>query len=197
MRIVCNDDAQKRFTVVPPTDSGRPASSAARRARFMPCFSCGNPQPTITSTISPRSSSGTFCSAASIANATRSSGRASTSDPFFARPIGVRAAATITASDKGALSRELPPDDQLLHLARPLVQRRNASVAEVLPHRILVDVTVATVHLHGGVRGAYGRLRRVVLRDRRLERVGPARVGGRSGLPRQQPCGPRLDGDVG
>jgi hypothetical protein len=98
MRIVWSDEAQKRLTVVPGTEAGRSASSAARRARFMPCRSCGKPQPIITSTTSSRGSSGTCFSAASIANAARSSGRASTSDPLRARPIGVRVAATMTAS---------------------------------------------------------------------------------------------------
>ena len=98
MRIVCRLDAQKRFTVVPGTMSGSPASSAARRARFMPCFSCGKPQPIITSTTSPGSSSGTFSSNARIAKARRSSGRTSASDPFPARPIGVRTVSTMTAS---------------------------------------------------------------------------------------------------
>src|SRR5512132_1396607 len=101
MRIVWRLDAQKRLTVVPGTVSGNPASSAARRPRFIPWRSCGKPQPTITSTISPRSSSGTLFSTASIAKATRSSGRASTSEPLCARPIGVRAAATMTASGTG------------------------------------------------------------------------------------------------
>src|SRR3979490_2259029 len=41
---------------------------------------------------------GTFASTASMINADRSSGRQSISDPLFARPIGVRAVATITAS---------------------------------------------------------------------------------------------------
>src|SRR5580765_8433031 len=55
----------------------------------------------MTSTISSRGSSETFFSASSIANATRSSGRASTSEPFAARPMGVRAAETIIASGIG------------------------------------------------------------------------------------------------
>src|SRR5919197_4042479 len=101
MRIVWRLDAQKRFTVVPGTVSGSPASRAARRARFIPCRSCGKPQPAITSTISSPGSSGTSFSAASIANATRSSGRASTSEPLRARPIGVRVAETMTASGIG------------------------------------------------------------------------------------------------
>src|SRR5215213_2051558 len=101
MRIVWSDDAQKRLTVVPGTVSGSPASSAARRPRFIPCRSCGKPQPTITSATSSRGRTGTCFSAASIAKPTRSSGRASTSEPFRARPIGVRAAATMTASRIG------------------------------------------------------------------------------------------------
>src|SRR4051794_15781390 len=112
MRIVCRLEAQKRLTVVPGTDSGSSASSAARRARFIPCFSCGKPQPTITSTISPRSSPGTCFRAASITNAARSSGRASTSEPLRARPIGVLVAATMTASGTGRSCRQI---DDLAH----------------------------------------------------------------------------------
>src|SRR5262245_39296386 len=111
----------------------------------MPCLSCGNPQPIITSTRSARSSSGTWLSAASTAKAARSSGRASTSEPFLARPIGVRAAATMIASDKGVLSRELAADDQLLDLTRAFVQGSDAGVPEVFPDRVLVDVAIAAV----------------------------------------------------
>src|SRR6478735_8656120 len=105
MRIVCRLEAQNRLTVVPGTVSGSSASRAARRARFIPCLSCGKPQPTITSTISARSSSGIFFRAASMANAARSSGRASTREPLRARPIGVRVAATMTASGIGCPRR--------------------------------------------------------------------------------------------
>src|SRR5579862_5788991 len=52
----------------------------------------------MTSSTSERSSSGTFASTASMMSPERSSGRQSTSDPLLARPIGVRAVATITAS---------------------------------------------------------------------------------------------------
>src|SRR6266511_2121752 len=196
MRMVCRLDAQKRFTVVPGTVSGRPASRAARRPRFIPCRSCGKPQPTITSTTSSRGSSGTCFSAASIANATRSSGRASTSDPFRARPIGVRVAATMTASGKRALSRQRAADDQLLHLARPFVQRRDPGIPQVTPDGVLVDVTVAAVDLHGGVRSANGRLAREVLRDRRLQRVPRPRVGERCRPPREQARSLSLDRDL-
>ena len=59
MRIVCRLEAQKRLTVVPAAVGGSPASSATRRPRFIPCFASGKPQPTITSTISGASISGT------------------------------------------------------------------------------------------------------------------------------------------
>src|SRR3954453_18145038 len=52
----------------------------------------------ITSSISFGSRSGTLASAARTIVAARSSGRTSTSDPLFARPIGLRAVATMTAS---------------------------------------------------------------------------------------------------
>src|SRR5262249_60692713 len=85
--------------------------------------------------------------------------------------------------DEGALARELSSDDQLLDLARPFVQRRDAGVAQVLADGILVDVAVTPVHLHRGVRGAHRRLAGVVLRDRRLERVPYAVVRERRGAP--------------
>ena len=44
-------EAQKRFTVTPPTECGRPASSAPMRATFMPCSASGIAQPTIASSI--------------------------------------------------------------------------------------------------------------------------------------------------
>src|SRR5881227_920016 len=44
------------------------------------------------------SSAGTFASAALTMSELRSSGRQSTSEPLLARPIGVRAVATMTAS---------------------------------------------------------------------------------------------------
>src|SRR4051794_22035045 len=52
----------------------------------------------ITSSISAGSSCGTLSITARTIVAARSSGRTSTSDPLFARPIGLRAVATMTAS---------------------------------------------------------------------------------------------------
>src|SRR5690349_17639678 len=92
----------------------------------------------MTSTTSSRSSSGTCRNSASIANATRSSGRASTSEPLRARPMGVRVAATITAScigrtrgqvhdlaDEGGLllALDLDLDPDVPHDARPAPPR--------------------------------------------------------------------------
>src|SRR5262245_13575166 len=103
----------------------------------MPCFSCGNPQPTSTSTISSRGSPGTLSSAALIAKATRSSGRASTSEPLAARPIGVRAVETITASGmapscRNEKGRRVPA---LLVTAKPL-ERSGASAVDQLAERL-------------------------------------------------------------
>ena len=57
-------EAQKRLTVMPPTELGKPAKSAATRAMFMPCSPSGIAQPTIASSIAAGSSSGTCLSAA-------------------------------------------------------------------------------------------------------------------------------------
>src|SRR5918995_6146878 len=151
---VWSEEAQKRLTVVPGTRFGSPASRAARRARFIPCFSCGKPQPTMTSTISFGSRPCTCSTASRIANASRSSGRTSTNDPLPARPIGVRTALTMTASGtrvslgEGARSGKRTADDQRLDLARALVQRGNARVAQVFRDRVFVDVPVAAEDLH-------------------------------------------------
>src|SRR2546423_11302870 len=56
-------------------------------------------------------------------------------------------------SREGVLSGQGPADDELLDLARTLVQRGHAGVAEELPHRIPVDVAVAAVDLARGGRG--------------------------------------------
>src|SRR5579859_6878431 len=100
----CKLEAQKRLTVVPPTVSGRPASATTRRARFIPCSPSGKAQPRITSSISARSSCGTRSTAALTASAARSSARTSLSAPLLARPIGVRTALTMTASDMSLFS---------------------------------------------------------------------------------------------
>ena len=170
----------------------------------MPCFSCGKPQPTITSTMSFGSRPSACSTASRIANASRSSGRTSMSEPFPARPIGVRTALTMTASGtsgspqvKADSTGQRTADDQGLDLARALVQGRDARVAKVFRHRVFVDVAVAAEHLDGGVRGAHGRLARVPLRDRRLGRVRRAGVGERRRPPGQEPRRLGLDVHLG
>src|SRR5215218_7253113 len=97
MRIVCSDDEQYRVIVVPGTSS-RPARTLTTRPKLKPCSPPGRPHPRIRSSISSRSSSGTLSSTACTMVAAKSSGRRSTSDPLNARPIGLRAVATITGS---------------------------------------------------------------------------------------------------
>src|ERR1019366_6429788 len=63
-----------------------------------PCSPPGSPQPSIRSSISPGWSCGTLSRAARTMVAVSSSGRSCVIDPLWARPIGDRAVATITAS---------------------------------------------------------------------------------------------------
>src|ERR1700733_8443419 len=91
-------EAQNRFTVTPPTEFGRPASSAPIRAAFKPCSPSGNAQPMIASSISFVSSPGTCATAERIAWTSSSSGRVFLKMPRGALPIGVRLAATMYAS---------------------------------------------------------------------------------------------------
>jgi len=83
---------------VPGTVSGRPPRSATCRARFMLCSPAPLAAPTITSSTSAGSTSGAFSMSRCTMKPPMSSGRASTSEPLKARPIGVRAVATMTAS---------------------------------------------------------------------------------------------------
>ena len=68
-------DAQKRLTVMPPTEFGSPASATAMRAMFMPCSPSGNEQPITASWIAFGSSVGTWLNALRIASTSRSSAR--------------------------------------------------------------------------------------------------------------------------
>ena len=63
-----------------------------------PCSPPGSPQPSARSSISVGSSWGTWASAARTICTVRSSGRMVVSEPLNARPMGERAAATMTAS---------------------------------------------------------------------------------------------------
>ena len=97
---VCREDAQYRVMVVPGAWS-RPSSTATTRPMLKPGSPPGRPQPSIRSSISATSSSGSWSSAALMILAARSSERRSVSDPLNARPIGERVAATMTASGMG------------------------------------------------------------------------------------------------
>ena len=50
--IACRPDEQKRLTVMPDTDTGRPARIAAMRPMFLPVAPSGIAQPITTSSIS-------------------------------------------------------------------------------------------------------------------------------------------------
>ena len=68
------------------------------RPMLKPASPAGWPQPMMRSSTSDACTAGTFAISAVMIWADMSSGRRSTSDPFEARPIGLRAVATITAS---------------------------------------------------------------------------------------------------
>ncbi|MDT4849849.1 hypothetical protein FQZ97_839830 [compost metagenome] len=88
-------EAQKRLTVIPPTELGRPARMAPMRATFRPCCASGMAQPQITSSTAFGSRPGTWAMAERRACASRSSGRRCLNEPLCERPMGVRVAATM------------------------------------------------------------------------------------------------------
>ena len=105
-----------RFTVTPGTVTGRSASNATWRATFHPCSPTGVAQPTMTSSIR---SGGRAMSASRprTSPAARSSGRTSRKPPPL-RPIGVRLAATITASrGSSAVMGQIPAARAFLHVS--------------------------------------------------------------------------------
>ena len=98
MAMAWSPEEQKRLTVVPATDAGRPARIAATRATLVPWGPWGCAQPRITSSISAGSSWGAFPSASRMQWAARSSGRVRLNDPRKDLASGVRELATTTAS---------------------------------------------------------------------------------------------------
>src|SRR6266511_1524862 len=98
MAIACRPEEQKRLTVVPATEAGRPARIRATRATLLPCGPLGWAQPRITSSISAESSWGTLPSTSRMQWAARSSGRVRLNDPRKDLASGVRELATTTAS---------------------------------------------------------------------------------------------------
>src|SRR6266571_3763626 len=98
MAMAWSPEEQKRLTVVPATDAGRPARIAATRATLVPWGPWGCAQPRITSSISAGSSWGTFFSTSRMQWAARSSGRVRLNDPRKDLASGVRELVTTTAS---------------------------------------------------------------------------------------------------
>ena len=91
-------EEQKRFTVAPETESGKPAFRVSIRATFMPCSASGKAHPKITSSISAGSKPGVLATTALITSVPMCSGRVFLSMPRGALPTAVRTAPTITAS---------------------------------------------------------------------------------------------------
>src|SRR5438874_10252017 len=94
-------DAQKRLTVDPVTDDGRPDMSATVLPTFWPCGPSGKPAPRMTSSICAGSTWGTRRRSSRTHCTAMSSGRARLNEPRndLARPL--RTLATITASRIG------------------------------------------------------------------------------------------------
>ena len=102
MAMASSPEAQRRFTVAAPTESGNCARSTDMRATFMPCSASGMAQPRRTSSISSGVMPPARRSASRSTRAARSSGRVARRVPRGARPTGVRTADTRYASDMNA-----------------------------------------------------------------------------------------------
>src|SRR5437879_9613763 len=101
MAMALSPDAQKRLTVDPGTDDGRPDMSATVLPSFWPCGPAGKPAPRMTSSSRAGSPSGTRRSSSRTHGTAISSARARLNEPRndLARPL--RTLATITASRIG------------------------------------------------------------------------------------------------
>src|SRR5438552_2156578 len=101
MAIALSPEAQKRLTVDPGTDVGRPDMTATVLPTFWPCGPSGKPAPRMTSSTHAGSTSGTRRSSSRTHCTAMSSGRARLNEPRndLARPL--RTLATITASRIG------------------------------------------------------------------------------------------------
>src|SRR5437879_3195069 len=98
--IACRPDEQKRSTVVPAVVTGSPARSAAWRAMFWPVAPSGSSQPITTSSTSPGSIPARF-TAWAMTWPPMAAPCVLLNAPRYARPIGVRAVETMTASAMG------------------------------------------------------------------------------------------------
>src|SRR5213594_2681360 len=101
MAMALSPDAQKRLTVDPGTDVGRPDMIATVLPTFWPCGPSGKPAPRMTSSTCAGSTSGTRRSSSRTHCTAVSSGRARLNEPRndLARPL--RTLATIIASTIG------------------------------------------------------------------------------------------------
>src|SRR5207249_1474477 len=142
-----------RLTVVPGTESGRPASSTAMRATLRLSSPAWLAAPQKTSSMMAGSMSGCRSSSARNALVARSSGRMwAREPPTF--PMGVRQPSMrnpvlfMRSPRESVDAGELPADEQFLDLARSLVEGHDPCVPQVLGDRIVIDVAVAAVDLH-------------------------------------------------
>src|SRR5437867_3093401 len=101
MAMALSPDAQKRLTVDPGTEVGRPDMTATVLPTFWPCGPSGKPAPRMTSSTCAGSTSGTRRSSSRTHCTAMSSGRARLNEPRndLARPL--RTLATIIASTIG------------------------------------------------------------------------------------------------
>src|SRR3989442_11579384 len=109
MAMALSPDAQKRLTVDPGTDVGRPDMTATVLPTFWPCGPSGKPAPRMTSSTCAGSTSGTRRKSSRTQRTAMSSGRGRLNEPRndLARPL--RTLATITASRITAPLTRRPP----------------------------------------------------------------------------------------
>ncbi len=88
-------DEQNRFTVMPATLAGNPASSTPIRATFNPCSNSGIAQPTMASSMRSGAIAGTCARTLRITCASSVSGRVDRNAPRGALPTAERVAATM------------------------------------------------------------------------------------------------------
>src|SRR5437899_7657430 len=173
MAMALSPDAQKRLTVEPGTDDGRPDLIATVLPTFWPCGPSGKPAPRMTSSTCAGSTSGTRRSSSFTQRTAMSSGRARLNEPRndLARPL--RTLATITASRIGVLiSRRRPARLAFLEergdaLARvgmhEEARERGGLGPQPVPERSATRLTQERLDHDEGVR----RLHRERARDRR------------------------------
>src|SRR5256884_2358825 len=125
MAMALSPEAQKRLTVDPGTDDGRPDMSATVLPTFWPCGPSGKPAPRMTSAICAGSPSGTRRRSSRTHCTAMSSGRARLNEPRndLARPL--RTLATITASRIGVLISRWRP------ARRAFLEKRGDALARV------------------------------------------------------------------